>query len=138
MPIFRPEPKMKLLSLISALKYFSNEKNTVLLSILMVLQSCHSYKTMTVNDLQLEKPYEMRLNNENRVRGICHKGSNDSLEFRVKHRLLKYSKSEVAHIKRKKVSAPKSVGLFAVFTTAAVLSVTTNNVESAFKLTRSL
>lgn len=91
---------------------------------------------MAINDLELEKPYEMRLNNETRVRGICHKISNDSLEFRVKHRLLKYSKSDVAHVKRKKVSAIKSVGLFAVFTTAAVLSVTTNNVESAFSLTR--
>ncbi|MEP3210263.1 MAG: hypothetical protein ABJN95_13770 [Maribacter sp.] len=112
------------------------KKIATILTALVVLQSCHSYKTMAINELEVDKRYEMQLKNELRVRGICHKISADSLEFSVKNRLLKYSKSDVAHVKRKKVSALKSVGLLAVFTTAAVLSVTTNNVESAFSQTR--
>lgn len=112
------------------------KKIPLLLIVLILFQSCYSYKKMAINDLQVDQRYEMRVNNETNVRGICHSITADSLEFRVKHRLLKYSKSDVNDVKRRKVSALKSVGLFGVLATAAVLSVTTNDIPSAFSQTR--
>lgn len=107
-------------------------KKTVLyLTIVILFQSCHSYKITAVNDLQADTYYEMRMHDEMNVRGVFQKVNNDSLEFRIKHRLLKYSTNDINQIRRKKPAVLKTLSLFAIFTTAAVLSVTTNDVVYA-------
>lgn len=105
------------------------KKLAILLSIIILFQSCYSYKNTTANNLEVDEYYEMRLNNETNIRGIYQAMSKDSVEIRIKHRLLKYSKKNLSDIKRRRTSILKTLGVFAVMMTGLVLSVTTNNPE---------
>ena len=107
------------------------KKTVILLSIIILFQSCYSYKNTVANNLEVDEYYEMRLNNETNIKGIFKGMSKDTVEIRIKHRLLRYSKKDISDIKRKRTSVIKTLGVFAVMTAGVVLSVTSNNPEKA-------
>ena len=98
---------------------------------IILCQSCFSYKTTVVNDLKPDDYYEMKMKDERQVRGVFQKTYTDPVEFRIKHRLLKYSKNEINLIKRKRTSVLKSLGVFAVMSAGMIISATTNKPKKA-------
>ena len=107
------------------------KKNAIALVSMVLFTGCFSYKNTMVENLEKDKYYEMVLNNNMNVKGEFNTMSTDSVEFKIKTRLLRYAKNDIHSIKRRKTSVIKSLGVFAVMSAGMVISVTTNETEKA-------
>ena len=104
------------------------------MAILILLQSCYSYKDISYDDIKMDKNYELKLKNGRLIEGISEKNTADSLYLRINSNTVIFPKNEIEKIKRKKGSLTMVIGIVTVFTGGIIILV--NDQQKTTELTK--
>ena len=104
------------------------------MAILILLQSCYSYKDISYDDIKMDKNYELKLKNGRLIEGISEKNTADSLYLRINSNTVIFPKNEIENIQRKKASLTMVIGIVTVFTGGIIILV--NDQQKTTELTK--
>ncbi|WP_431122561.1 hypothetical protein [Flagellimonas flava] len=95
---------------------------SILVALLLILQSCQTYKTVGVQDIKEGKKYRITLHNGQLFETKCRGVADESIELRINGNLKDLPKSDIDNVKQRKTSplvviggvAVAAVGVFAL------------------------
>ncbi len=83
----------------------------ILLSFLM-MQSCETYKTVSIPEMKKEKTYEITLKNGQSIKTKCKKIGDENISVLVNNKVMVLPKSKIEQVRRRKVSIVKKVNIY--------------------------
>ena len=94
---------------------------SLLLIVLILLQSCESYKAVSISEIKKGKTYEIILKNGQNLETKCNRITDQNISFLINDNIVEMPKSEIVSAKKRKVSTYKLVGGVALATVGVVL-----------------
>ncbi|AWX44491.1 hypothetical protein HME9304_01493 [Flagellimonas maritima] len=86
-------------------------KKLALLAFLVILfQSCYTYRNVSVSEIKKGKTYEITLKNGQSFESTCQEVNERNIGLLINGRIMKLSTSKIETAKRKKLSAIKLAG----------------------------
>ena len=93
-----------------------------ILLLFFLFQSCYTYKSATVDSLEVKKNYIIQLKRGGKeIDGKYISKTKDSVQFRVNKQAIYFPVSEIKYVKRKKVSVVMIVGTVTAVTIGTVI-----------------
>lgn len=98
------------------------------LAVLLLFQSCYSYKAAHVDQLETNKRYVIQLKRGGKeIDGKYISRNHDTIIFWVNNTKINFPLNEIQHIRRKKVSAFMIVGTVTAITVGTVILIDSSN-----------
>ncbi|MBS9461314.1 hypothetical protein KIM67_02750 [Flagellimonas sp. 389] len=97
------------------------KKITPLILLAFLLQSCHTYKTVAISEIEKGRTYELTLKNGQSFQSKCEKVNEQSISLAINRKVMELPTSRIATVKRKKLSALKLAGGLSLAAIGSVL-----------------
>lgn len=104
------------------------KKALFLFTMIFLFQSCYTYKSATVDNLEAKKNYVIQLKRGGKeIDGKYISKTKDSILFRVNKRTIHFPASEIQYIKRKKVSTLMIIAGATAVTVGSIILINQSN-----------
>ena len=107
----------------------------VLIAILLLLQSCQTYKAVNVSEITKGRKYRITLNNGQQLETKCQGVADESISLRINGNLMSLPKSEIDKVKKLKTSPFVIIGGVAVAAAGVIILYKESDKESILEKT---
>jgi len=103
------------------------KKVLLIIFISIIFQSCHTYKSISIDEVRVGKNYVVKLKEGRTFNAKCKKTFTDSVLLTINKTTVKFPKSKIESIKRDKISSIKLIGGGLLFTTGIIILINDTN-----------
>lgn len=96
-------------------------KTSLLLATIIVMQSCQTYKTVNIPEMEPGKTYEITFDNGQDVKAEYIKVTDENISTLINDNVIEIPKSQITEIKKRKVSILKLAGGLALATVGIII-----------------
>lgn len=101
---------------------------------LLLMQSCQTYQTVSISEIEKGKTYEITLMNGQRIETRCARVNENSIFVEITENIMELPKSKIDKAKRKKIAVFRLVGGLTLATVGVILLLNSADKE-IFQLT---
>lgn len=106
-----------------------------LIAILLLLQSCQTYKTVSISEITKGRKYQITLNNGQLLETKCQGVADESIALRINGNLMNLPKSDIGKVKKQKTSPLIIIGGMAVAAVGVITLFNASDKESILERT---